>query len=98
MSEDSDIVEETSSVVDLDQETEDISIVKLETNILPTHPIRPSQTLRPVNPVHPALGHKRSLTIISPEHISTRTTRELKMTRSATAQAETADKTEIPSL
>ena len=97
-SEDSDIEEETSSVVDSDQETEDISIVKRETNILPTPPIRPSQTLRPVTPAHPALGRKRSLTILSPECISTRTTRELKKTRSATALAETADKTEITSL
>ena len=61
-----------------------LSSVKQETNILQIHPTPSTQAL-PLSTPAQALGRKRSLTILSPERISTRTTRELKKSRSATA-------------
>ena len=89
--EESEIEEEViSSEMDSDSQDESLSLVKQEKNtstllVLPTS--SSTQTLRPSTPSHSALGRKRSLTILSPERISTWTTRELKKSRSATALA-----------
>ena len=66
---------------------EGFSSLTQERNPISTHPARPLQTLRPSTP-HQVLGRKRSLTILSPHQISTKTTQELKKTRSATVLAE----------
>ena len=76
--------EDFSSASNSDSEDNSLSSVKHERNILPIHSTSSTQTLQPSTPAQ-AFGRKRSLTILSPEHISTRTTRELKKTRSATA-------------
>ena len=84
-------IEEDIVSSEVDSEFEDeIPSVKQEknTSILPIRPT-PTQTLRPSTPAHSALGCKRSLTILSPERISTKTTRELKKTHSATALVKT---------
>lgn len=73
-----------SSVSNSDSEDNSLSSVKQERNILPIYPTSFTQTLRPSTPAQ-ALGCKLSFTILSPKRISTRTTRELKKTRSATA-------------
>jgi len=66
---------------------EGFSSLTQERNPISTHPARPLQTLRPSTP-HQLLGRKRSLTILCPHQISTKTTRELKKTRRATVLAE----------
>lgn len=76
--------EDFLSASNSDSEDDSLSSVKQERNILQILPTPSTQALRPSTPAQ-ALGRKRSLTILSPERISTRTTRELKKTRSATA-------------
>ena len=78
----------SSSSSDFPSNDEGLPQLKEERNILPIGLSRPAQALRPATPAHPVLSCKRSLAILSPEQISTRTTRELKKTRSATALAE----------
>jgi len=72
----------TSSSEDSNSADENRPVLKQEQNVLPIRPA--SQAFRPSTPAH-SLGQKRSLTILSPQGISTRTTRELKKSRSAAA-------------
>ena len=78
--------EDVSSASNSDSEDARLALVKQERNILPIRPTPFTQTLRPSTPAQ-ALGGKQSLTILSPERISLRTTIKLKKTRSATALA-----------
>ena len=64
-------------------ENENPLAIKQERSVLPIRPSQ-TQTLRPSTPAH-TIGRKRSLIVLSPQGISTKTTRELKKTRSAAA-------------